>query len=155
MRNWEYYNKVVWPPHYVVPETGLPKAREVFHCRESVHFSPKRMWQACQLIWRTNVDEAITQLDFQQLKSCKILREVLMEAKERAVNEFHIEFPSDMFVADAFPVQCQIIKVERSEFIEMVLFVLIFHQLQPTGKPTGIQRTGEAEKWLGENGSLL
>ncbi|KAK6055703.1 REX1 DNA Repair, partial [Cooperia oncophora] len=110
---WEYYNKVVWPPHYIVPETGLPKAREVFHCRESVHFSPKRMWQACQLIWRTNVDEAITQLNFQQIKSCKILAEVLTEAKERAVNEFHIEFPSDMFVADAFPIQCQIVKGAR------------------------------------------
>ncbi|KIH62537.1 hypothetical protein ANCDUO_07180 [Ancylostoma duodenale] len=101
---WEYYNKVVWPPNYVVPETGLPKLREVFHCRESVHFSPKRMWQACQLVWRTNVDEAITQLQFQQLKGCKILAEVLTEAKERATNEFHIEFPSDMYVADAFPV---------------------------------------------------
>uniref|UniRef100_A0A1I8C2M1 39S ribosomal protein L22, mitochondrial n=1 Tax=Meloidogyne hapla TaxID=6305 RepID=A0A1I8C2M1_MELHA len=28
---WEYLNKVVWPPNYVVPETGKPKAREVFH----------------------------------------------------------------------------------------------------------------------------
>ena len=26
---WEHYNKVVWPPGYVVPETGLPKAKEV------------------------------------------------------------------------------------------------------------------------------
>ncbi|PIO65103.1 hypothetical protein TELCIR_13243 [Teladorsagia circumcincta] len=34
-----------------------------------VHFSPKRMWQACQLIWRTNVDEAITQPNFQQPKT--------------------------------------------------------------------------------------
>ncbi|KAK6739785.1 hypothetical protein RB195_008341 [Necator americanus] len=110
---WEYYNKVVWPPNYVVPETGLPKLREVFHCRESVHFSPKRMWQACQLVWRTNVDYAITQLQFQQLKSCKILGEVLAEAKERAANEFHIEFPSDMYVADAFPVQTNIIKGTR------------------------------------------
>ncbi|EPB74595.1 REX1 DNA Repair [Ancylostoma ceylanicum] len=84
---WEYYNKV--------------------------HFSPKRMWQACQLVWRTNVDEAITQLQFQQLKSCKILAEVLTEAKERATNEFHIEFPSDMYVADAFPVQSNIIKGAR------------------------------------------
>ncbi|KJH43555.1 REX1 DNA Repair [Dictyocaulus viviparus] len=110
---WEYYNKVVWPPNYVVPETGLPKLREVFHCRESVHFSPKRMWQACELVWRRNVDEAITQLQFQQLKSCKILSEVLSEAKERAVNEFHIEFPSDMHVAEAFPIQCNIIKGAR------------------------------------------
>ncbi|VDM79893.1 unnamed protein product [Strongylus vulgaris] len=110
---WEYYNKVVWPPNYIVPETGLPKLREVFHCRESIHFSPKRMWQACQLVWRTNVDEAITQLNFQQMKSCTILAEVLSEAKERAEKEFHIEFPSDMYVADAFPIQSNIIKGAR------------------------------------------
>lgn len=27
---WEYLNKVVWPPNYVVPETGKAKAREIF-----------------------------------------------------------------------------------------------------------------------------
>jgi hypothetical protein len=27
---WEYYNKVVWPPNYVVPETGKPKAPVFF-----------------------------------------------------------------------------------------------------------------------------
>uniref|UniRef100_A0A915N137 sphingomyelin phosphodiesterase n=1 Tax=Meloidogyne javanica TaxID=6303 RepID=A0A915N137_MELJA len=39
---WEYLNKVVWPPNYVVPETGKPKAREVFHVKESVHLHPKK-----------------------------------------------------------------------------------------------------------------
>ncbi|VDM68871.1 unnamed protein product [Strongylus vulgaris] len=119
---WEYYNKVVWPPNYIVPETGLPKLREVFHCRESIHFSPKRMWQACQLVWRTNVDEAITQLKFQQMKSCTILAEVLSEAKERAEKEFHIEFPSDMYVADAFPIQSNIIK--GWSIFYLILFLL-------------------------------
>ncbi|CAI4232386.1 unnamed protein product [Auanema sp. JU1783] len=93
---WEYYNKVVWPRNYVVPETQLPKKREIYHCRESVHFSPKRMWQACQLAWKMNVDEAIVQLEFQQMKGPSMLREVLIEAKERASNEFHIEFPGEM-----------------------------------------------------------
>ncbi|VDO21424.1 unnamed protein product [Haemonchus placei] len=135
---WEYYNKVVWPPHYVVPEIGLPKSREVFHCRES------RMWQACQLVWQTNVDEAITQLNFQQLKSCKILAEVLTEAKDRAANEFHIEFPSDMFVAEAFPVQCQIIKGARRHAHEnwctiRYRYINIFVRLQE-GTPPGFKQ---------------
>lgn len=107
---WEYYNKVVWPPNYVVPETGLPKSKEVFHCKESVHFSPKRMFAACQLVWKMNVDEALVQLEAQQLKACSLLRETLLKAKERAANEFHIEYPSQMYVADAFPVQSNIVK---------------------------------------------
>uniref|UniRef100_A0A7I5E973 39S ribosomal protein L22, mitochondrial n=1 Tax=Haemonchus contortus TaxID=6289 RepID=A0A7I5E973_HAECO len=110
---WEYYNKVVWPPHYVVPEIGLPKSREVFHCRES------------------------------QLKSCKILAEVLTEAKDRAANEFHIEFPSDMFVAEAFPVQCQIIKGARRHAHEnwctiRYRYINIFVRLQE-GTPPGFK----------------
>ncbi|CAD6199034.1 unnamed protein product [Caenorhabditis auriculariae] len=110
---WEYYNKVVWPPNYVVPETGLPKSREVFHCRESIHFSPRRMWYACQLVWKMNVDEALVQLEMQQLKGCSILGDVLKKAKQRASDEFHIEYPSKMYVADAFPIQSQIIKGSR------------------------------------------
>uniref|UniRef100_A0A0M3IIR0 Large ribosomal subunit protein uL22m n=1 Tax=Ascaris lumbricoides TaxID=6252 RepID=A0A0M3IIR0_ASCLU len=110
---WEYQNKVVWPPNYVNPETGLPKLREVFHCRESIHFSPKRMWFACQLAWRMNVDEAILQLKFHHTKACLILKEVLEEAKQRAEKEFHVEFPSEMHVAEAFPIQSEIIKGAR------------------------------------------
>ncbi|GMS87808.1 hypothetical protein PENTCL1PPCAC_9983 [Pristionchus entomophagus] len=110
---WEYYNKVVWPPGYIVPETGLPKTKEVFHCRQSIHFSPRRAWYACQLAWRMNVDEALVQLDLQQTKASGILAEVLREAKKRASDEFHIEFPSRMHVAEAFPVQSNIIKGAR------------------------------------------
>ena len=39
-----------------------------------------------------------------------MLAEVLVEAKERAGNEMHIEYPSKMHVAEAFPVQSNIIK---------------------------------------------
>ncbi|KAK0418360.1 hypothetical protein QR680_013519 [Steinernema hermaphroditum] len=110
---WEYYNKVVWPPNYVVPETGLPKPREVFHCRQSIHYSPKRMWTACHFANRMNVDEAIMQLRYKLVKGCMILAEVLEEAKDRAKNEFHIEYPSEMFVAECFPIQSEIVKGAR------------------------------------------
>ncbi|KAF8358733.1 mrpl-22 [Pristionchus pacificus] len=110
---WEHYNKVVWPPGYIVPETGLPKPREVFHCRQSIHFSPKRAWYACQLVWRMNVDEALVQLDLQQTKATGMLAEVLREAKARATDEFHIDQASRMHVAEAFPIQSNIIKGAR------------------------------------------
>jgi hypothetical protein len=28
---WEYNNTVIWPPHYRVPETNLPKARVCYN----------------------------------------------------------------------------------------------------------------------------
>jgi ribosomal protein L22 len=110
---WEYYNKVVWNPNHIVPETGLPKAREVFHCRESIHYQPKKMWPACQFVRGINVDSAIQQLRYKQKKSCLILADIIEEAKERAKNEFHIAEPSNMFVAEAFPIQEKIIKGAR------------------------------------------
>jgi hypothetical protein len=51
-----------------VPETGLPKPVEVFHCEESFRFSPKRTWYACQFVERMKVDDALLQLKFQNNK---------------------------------------------------------------------------------------
>ncbi|KAE9553501.1 hypothetical protein FO519_003293 [Halicephalobus sp. NKZ332] len=110
---WEHYNKVVWNPNHVVAETGLSKPREVFHCRESIHYQPKKIWPACQFVRGFGVDFAIEQLRFKQKKSALMLAEILEEAKERAKNEFHIPDPSNMFVAEAFPIQCKIIKGAR------------------------------------------
>ncbi|VDK74515.1 unnamed protein product [Onchocerca ochengi] len=117
---WNYYNKVVWPPNYVSPETGLPLLRQVYYCRESVHCSPKRMFMACHLVWRLNVDEAMEQLRLQRKKACMILRQALIDAKKKASAELHIEFPSDMHVAEAFPIQCQIVKGYRRHARERI-----------------------------------
>lgn len=110
---WEYYNKVVWPPNFVVPETGLRKRREVYHCKQSVHCSPKKMWTACNLVRRRNVDDALLQLEHAFTRSAAILHETLTEAKKRAGEEFYVEFPSDMHVAEAFAIQCNIVKSSR------------------------------------------
>ncbi|KAI1729098.1 ribosomal protein l22p/L17e domain-containing protein [Ditylenchus destructor] len=111
---WEYYNKVVWPKNHVVPETGLRKAAEVFHCRESVHIYPKRIWNACYFVRRMKVKEALLQLGIMERKTGLLLAEVIREAVERAKNEFHIENPEDgMFIAEAFAIQCNIIKGRR------------------------------------------
>ncbi|EFO23337.2 hypothetical protein LOAG_05144 [Loa loa] len=89
---WNYYNKVVWPPNYVSPETGLPLLRQVYYCRESVHCSPKRMFMACHLVWRLNVDEALEQLRLQRKKACTILRQALIEAKRKHLQNFTLNF---------------------------------------------------------------
>lgn len=44
------------------------------------------------------MDEAIRQLKFISKKGAKDVREVLEEAKELAVKEHNVEFPSNMWV---------------------------------------------------------
>lgn len=106
--------QVVWNPNHIVPETGLPKAREVFHCRESVHYAPKKIWPACQFVRGQNVDYAVQQLRYKQNKSCLVLADVIDEAQKRAQDEFHIAEPGkNMFVAEAFPLQHRILKGTR------------------------------------------
>ncbi|VDN02342.1 unnamed protein product [Thelazia callipaeda] len=147
---WNYYNKVVWPPNYVSPQTGLPLLRQVYYCRESIHCSPKRMFMACQLIWRLNVDEALEQLKLQRKKACMILSQALVEAKKKA-RELHIEFPSDMHVAEAFPIQCQIVKGFRRHARERITvtryrYINIFVRLEEGDGP------GMKNRWVPKDG---
>ncbi|VDN17515.1 unnamed protein product [Gongylonema pulchrum] len=144
---WNYYNKVVWPPNYISPETGLPLLRQVYYCRESIHCSPKRMFMACQLAWRLNVDEALEQLKLQRKKACMILRQALMDAKKKASTEIHIEFPSDMHVAEAFPVQSEIVKGRREFLTKLFLiFKNLFYRLEEGDGP------GMKNRWVPKDG---
>lgn len=71
------------------------------------------MWPACQFVRGRNVDYAIQQLRYKQVKSCLILADIIEEAKERAKNEFSIAEPGKMFIAEAFAIQDKIIKGMR------------------------------------------
>ena len=56
-----------------------------------------------------------------------MLAEILQEAKKRAMDEFHIEFPSEMYVADAFPIQTHMIKGSFPKF-----FLVIYYRCSTT-----------------------
>lgn len=56
------------------------------------------MWYIASLIRGMPVDEAIKQLKFVLKKGAKDVREVLEEAKDLAVKEHNVEFPSNMWV---------------------------------------------------------
>lgn len=56
------------------------------------------MWYVASMIRGMTVDEAIKQLKFLLKKGANDVREVLMEAKEMALNEHNVEFPSNMWV---------------------------------------------------------
>ncbi|KAH7731595.1 Protein MRPL-22 [Aphelenchoides avenae] len=149
---WEYYNKVVWPPHYVVPETGQPKPQEVYHCRESMHYSPKRMWTVCEFVRRMTVKDALLQLRFKQTKGCQLLAEIITEARDRAKKEFKIEKADEMFVAEAFPIQSHIVKGARRHAREnwntiRYRYINVFVRLEKGTPPTYKGREKTDDGW--------
>ncbi len=59
------------------------------------------------------VEEAKRQLSFVQMKGALAAREVIQEAQELAVREHGVEFKTNLWVAESFAVQSQIIKGVR------------------------------------------
>lgn len=62
------------------------------------------MWYIACMIRGMSVDEAIKQMKFLNKKGAKDVREVLEEAKELAVKEHNVEFPSNMWVGEYFSI---------------------------------------------------
>ncbi|VEN41448.1 unnamed protein product [Callosobruchus maculatus] len=101
------YNEKVYPPQGPDEE---PRPAFVCHQRANIKYSPKKMWYIASFIRGMPVDEAIKQLKFLSKKAAKDVREVLEEAKELAVKEHNVEFPSNMWVAESFCGKGQVIK---------------------------------------------
>ncbi|MEQ2200938.1 hypothetical protein XENOCAPTIV_005146 [Xenoophorus captivus] len=49
-----------------------------------------------------SIDEAIAQLEFNDKKGAKIMKEVLLEAQEMAVKNHNVEYKSNLYVAESF-----------------------------------------------------
>lgn len=56
------------------------------------------MWYIASFIRGMAVDEAIKQLKFVTKKGAKDVRETIEEAKELALKEHNVEFPSNMWI---------------------------------------------------------
>ncbi|XP_063784444.1 large ribosomal subunit protein uL22m isoform X2 [Pseudophryne corroboree] len=76
-RNWEMKNKIVYPPQ-------LPD-------------EPRR-----PAIKGMSIDQALAQLEFSDKKGAKIIKEILLEAQEMAVRNHHVEYKSNLYIADSF-----------------------------------------------------
>lgn len=98
-KHWLEYNKVVYPP-----QTPDEERRPAFVChqRTNIKYSPKKMWYIACLVRGMSVDKAVEQLKFLSQKGAKDVREVIEEAKELAVKEHNVEFPSNLWVAESF-----------------------------------------------------
>nr|XP_020652591.1 39S ribosomal protein L22, mitochondrial [Pogona vitticeps] len=48
------------------------------------------------------IDQALAQLEFNDKKGAKIIKEVLLEAQELAVRQHNVEFKSNLHIAESF-----------------------------------------------------
>ncbi|XP_068134407.1 large ribosomal subunit protein uL22m [Hyperolius riggenbachi] len=98
-RIWEMKNKIVYPPQ--LPDEPRRPA-EIFHARREIKYSPDNMWYLAKLIRGMSFDQAMAQLEFNDKKGAKIMKEVLLEAQDMAVRNQHVEYKSNLYVAESF-----------------------------------------------------
>lgn len=108
------------------------------------------MWYIASFIRGMSVDEAIKQLKFINKKGAVDVRQVLEEAKELAVKEHHVEFPSNMWVAESLVGKGVVIKGIRRHARCRMGLVEYFHchyfvRLEE-GKPPKQYYTNEPKK---------
>ncbi|OQR70872.1 39S ribosomal protein L22 [Tropilaelaps mercedesae] len=92
---WEKKNTVIHSPEE-------PVNRYLVHYRSQVNYAMKKMLPITWKIRGLTIDDAIAQMEFDNRKGAKILKEILKEAQDLAVKEHNIEFRSNLWVAEAF-----------------------------------------------------
>lgn len=74
----------------------------ICHQKCNIKYSPDKMWYVACLVRGMKIDEAIAQLKFVDKKGAVAARETLEEARELAVKEHCVEFPSNLWVCKYF-----------------------------------------------------
>ncbi|XP_010007624.1 PREDICTED: 39S ribosomal protein L22, mitochondrial [Nestor notabilis] len=59
------------------------------------------MWYLAKLIKGMSIDQALAQLEFNDKKGAKVIKEVLLEAQELAVKKHNVEFKSNLHIAES------------------------------------------------------
>ncbi|XP_048021832.1 39S ribosomal protein L22, mitochondrial [Megalobrama amblycephala] len=98
-KHWERRNLIVYPPQQK-DETRRPA--EIHHCRRQIKYSKDKMWYLAKLIRGMTIDQALTQLEFNDKKGAKIIKEVLLEAQDMAVKNHNVEYKSNLYIAESF-----------------------------------------------------
>ncbi|XP_008331570.1 large ribosomal subunit protein uL22m isoform X1 [Cynoglossus semilaevis] len=95
---WERKNRQVFPPQRNEEEH---RPAEIYHSRRQIKYSKDKMWYLAKMIRGLSIDEAVAQLEFNDKKGAKIMKEVLLEAQEMAVKHHNVEFKSNLYVAES------------------------------------------------------
>ncbi|CAB3367059.1 Hypothetical predicted protein [Cloeon dipterum] len=98
-RTWFLRNEKVFPPQKPGEE---PRPAFVCHMRSNVRGNYKNMWYQACFVRGMTIDEALKQLSFQRKQFCADIKEVLLEAQEKAVKEQGVEFKSNLWIAESF-----------------------------------------------------
>ncbi|XP_034463646.1 39S ribosomal protein L22, mitochondrial [Hippoglossus hippoglossus] len=98
-KHWEKRNLKLYAPQ--LPEEPRRPA-EIHHSRRQIKYSKDKMWYLARMIQGMSIDEAISQLAFNDKKGAKIMKEILLEAQEMAVNHHNVEYRSNLYVAESF-----------------------------------------------------
>ncbi|XP_066501897.1 39S ribosomal protein L22, mitochondrial [Hoplias malabaricus] len=98
-KNWERKNRIVYSPQQ---QDEAPRPAEIFHSRRQIKYSKDKMWYLAKLIRGMTVDQALAQLEFNDKKGAKVIKEVLLEAQEMAVRNHNVEYKSNLYVAESF-----------------------------------------------------
>ncbi|XP_071750388.1 large ribosomal subunit protein uL22m [Centroberyx gerrardi] len=98
-KNWDRRNLQMFPPQ--LPDEPRRPA-EIHHCRRQIKYSKDKMWYLARLIRGMSIDQAIAQLEFNDKKGAKIMKEVLLEAQEMAVRSHNVEYKSNLYIAESF-----------------------------------------------------
>uniref|UniRef100_A0A673FQ06 Large ribosomal subunit protein uL22m n=1 Tax=Sinocyclocheilus rhinocerous TaxID=307959 RepID=A0A673FQ06_9TELE len=56
------------------------------------------MWYLAKLIRGMTIDQALTQLEFNDKKGAKIIKEVILEAQDMAVRNLNVEYKSNLYI---------------------------------------------------------
>ncbi|KAK5858901.1 hypothetical protein PBY51_003010 [Eleginops maclovinus] len=97
-KHWERNNLKVFPPQK--PDEPRRPA-EIYHSRRQIKYSKDKMWYLAQMIRGMSIDQAIAQLEFNDKKGARIMKEVLEEAQEMAVKNHNVEYKSNLYVAES------------------------------------------------------
>ncbi|XP_038628989.1 39S ribosomal protein L22, mitochondrial isoform X1 [Tachyglossus aculeatus] len=95
---WEKKNNIIYPPQ--LPDEPRRPA-EVYHSRRQIKYSNEKMWYVAKLVRGMSIDQALAQLEFNDKKGAKIVREVLLEAQDLAVRKHNVEFKSNLYIAES------------------------------------------------------
>ncbi|KAM3869077.1 large ribosomal subunit protein uL22m [Diretmus argenteus] len=109
-KNWDKRNLKLYPPQ--LPDEPRRPA-EIHHCRRQIKYSKDKMWYLAKMIRGMSIDQAIAQLEFNDKKGAKIMKEVLLEAQEMAVRNHNVEYKSNLYVAESFSGKGKYIKQIR------------------------------------------
>ena len=96
---WTEKNETLYPP---LDENVGVRPAEIYYGRAKIRHSAKKMFHITHLVRNMNVDDAISKLYFINTKAARIVRDVLIEAQELAVNEHYVEFKSNLHIVHSF-----------------------------------------------------